>query len=154
MRLFRCNIDHQWLTRKALNPWLGSSESCGDQGRSMAQSDLWRALHINPDALLRLSETIRAWIAIILGLAACIALSCMAVVLVLLVRLGNQALFATGPGLEETAKNFVLAFATAFGGPFLVWRTWVAHRQATAAAEQARISLENHFTGIYSKSVE
>jgi len=47
-----------------------------------------------------------------------------------------------------------LAFASAFGAPFLVWRTWVAHQQAKAAAEQARVALENHVTGIFSKSVE
>jgi hypothetical protein len=47
-----------------------------------------------------------------------------------------------------------LAFASVFGGPLLVWRTWVAHQQARAARQQALVALENHITGIFSKSVE
>jgi uncharacterized protein YjbI with pentapeptide repeats len=73
---------------------------------------------------------------------------------ILLVRLGWNALAGETSSNQETIKNFLLAFASTFGVPFLIWRTWVAHRQARAALEQARIAAENHITGIFSKSVE
>lgn len=72
----------------------------------------------------------------------------------LLIRLGWDALWEAPPGNQEIIKNFLLAFASTFGIPFLIWRTWVAHQQARSAAEQARVALENHITGIFSKSVE
>lgn len=73
---------------------------------------------------------------------------------ILLIRLGLDALFSPSPVYQDSAKNFVLTFASAFGAPFLVWRAWIAHRQANAASEQARVAAENHITGIFSKSVE
>jgi hypothetical protein len=71
-----------------------------------------------------------------------------------LARLGWDALWLPNPQYQEASRNFFLAFAAVFGAPFLIWRTWVAHQQARAAVEQARVALENRFTGIFSKSVE
>jgi hypothetical protein len=68
--------------------------------------------------------------------------------------LGWDAFWLPNPQYQEASRNFFLAFAGVFGAPFLIWRAWVAHQQARAATEQARVALENHFTGIFSKSVE
>ena len=82
-------------------------------------------------------------------LAACALIS-----LLLLVRLGWDALTLSGTAYQESARNFLIAFAGVIGAPFLVWRTWVAHQQATAAVNQASVALKNHITGIFTKSVE
>src|SRR5580700_2561079 len=103
--------------------------------------------YLKPAQIKTAPDTLRAWAgaSIIIGLILFI-LSVM-VSSVLLVRLALDALFLPSPAYQETAKNFVLTFASAFGAPFLVWRAWIAHRQANAASEQARVAVENHITG-------
>ena len=91
---------------------------------------------------------------IIAGAAAVLFLYCLAIVAYLIFRLGQEALLYPHPNNQELTRNFLLAFAAVFGAPLLLWRAWVAHRQSRAATEQARIALENHVTGIFSKSVE
>jgi hypothetical protein len=112
------------------------------------------AFYLRPAQIQVVPEALRAWtgVSIIAGLV--LFILCVAVSFILLVRLGLDALLSPSPSYQETAKNFVLTFASAFGAPFLVWRAWIAHRQANAASEQARIAVENHITGIFSKSVE
>ncbi len=74
--------------------------------------------------------------------------------IVLLFSLAEDALTLPPPGGLDAARTFLAAFVGAFGAPFLIWRTWVAHRQAKTAAEQARVALENRFTGIFSDAVK
>lgn len=109
--------------------------------------ETWNALRLQSLPLQALVTF--AAIIVCATLVACLILIC-----ILLVRLGWDALFSPSPTYQEATKNFLLAFASAFGAPFLVWRTWVAHQQAKAASQQARVALENHITGIFSKSVE
>ena len=54
----------------------------------------------------------------------------------------------------EDTRNYVLTIAAAFGVPFLVWRSWIAHRQATAAREQVGISSATLSATTYAKAVE
>jgi hypothetical protein len=109
---------------------------------------------VRPFSINSLPEGVRAWATIAAIIAALAFVLCTIVSSFLLVRLGWDALWAAPPANQEIIKNFLLAFASTFGIPFLIWRTWVAHQQARAAAEQARVALENHITGIFSKSVE
>jgi len=117
-------------------------------------TSLWNQFFLNAPSIKRLPEWLRAWLTITASACVLAILFCLITVCILLVRLGIDALFAPFPNYQEAARNFLLAFASAFGAPFLVWRAWVAHRQAVASAEQARIALENHITGIFSKSIE
>jgi uncharacterized protein YjbI with pentapeptide repeats len=114
----------------------------------------WEAFHLDRDLITALPTIVRTWTTIAIIIALISSGICVAVSIALLVRLGWDALSLQGTAYQEAAKNFLFAFAGAFGAPFLVWRTWVAHKQATAAVEQARVALDNHITGIFSKSVE
>jgi hypothetical protein len=118
-----------------------------DQSKVDWLGTFYLRLHASP-------ETLRAWAGIAVIVALFLFIGSVITSAILLVRLGTDALFSSSPSYQETARNFVLTFASAFGAPFLVWRAWIAHRQANAAAQQARIALENHITGIFSKSVE
>jgi uncharacterized protein YjbI with pentapeptide repeats len=114
----------------------------------------WDALYLRPGSLAAIPEIARAWTSIALGVVLLAFLSCVVITCILLVRLGVDAVWSSSANYQEPTKNFLLAFASAFGAPFLVWRAWVAHQQAIAATQQARVALENHITGIFSKSVE
>jgi hypothetical protein len=114
----------------------------------------WNAFFLDEKTLDRLPDWIRSWTTIGVGFYLCALAVCLIVTAILLIRLGLDALLAPESELQQTIRNFLLAFASAFGAPFLVWRAIVAHRQATAASEQARIALESYATGIFSKSVE
>ena len=115
---------------------------------------IWDVLYLRPDAVASIAETLRAWASILLGLALIALFSCILLTCILLVRLGWDALSLPSPEYQNASRNFLLAFAGVFGAPLLVWRAWVAHRQAIAATQQARVATENHVTGIFSKSVE
>jgi uncharacterized protein YjbI with pentapeptide repeats len=117
-------------------------------------TDFYNALFLKRCAFNSLPDALRAWSTLGVTIALLALIVCVLVSTALLVRLGWDALWTPSPAYQEIAKNFLLAFVGAFGAPFLVWRTWVAHTQAKAAAEQARVALENHITGIFSKSVE
>jgi uncharacterized protein YjbI with pentapeptide repeats len=112
------------------------------------------AIYLKSDSIQAAPELIRAFTGVAVVAALLLFVACVIASYILLVRLGSDALFSSSPAYQETAKNFVLTFASAFGAPFLVWRAWIAHRQANAASEQARVALENHITGIFSKSIE
>ena len=117
--------------------------------------EVWSFLYLRrPIPIRDWPEAARAWISIALIVSSVCLLVCVLLTVCLLFRLAYDAFFETGPTYQEAARNFLLAFASAFGAPFLVWRTWVAHQQARAADAQARVALENHITGIFSKSVE
>jgi len=117
-------------------------------------NNLWNLFHLQLPAIKRSPKWLRAWVTIGAFVSVCALIACVIMISILLVRLGIDALLSPAPIYQEAARNFLLAFASAFGAPFLVWRAWVAHQQAKAAAEQARVALENHITGIFSKSVE
>lgn len=125
-----------------------------DENASEAKGSVWTALHLRPRAFRDFPEGLRAWVTIASAVALAGLVICVLITVFLLCRLGWDALSSPAPNYQEATKNFLFAFASAFGAPFLVWRTWVAHKQASAAAEQAHIALENHITGIFSKSVE
>ena len=114
----------------------------------------WNAFNLDDRALNRLPEWLRSWTTIGATIYLSALIACLIVVSVLVVRLGADALFSPTSNSQETIKNFLLAFASAFGAPFLIWRAIVAHRQARAATDQARIASENYVTGVFSKSVE
>ena len=116
--------------------------------------DLWSWLHLTSPPFDRSSETFRAWITIALLASGIAFIACTLLSAGLLVRLGWDAITAPAPIYQEAARHFLLAFAGAFGAPFLVWRAWVSHKQANAAVAQARVAHENHVTGIFSRSVE
>jgi uncharacterized protein YjbI with pentapeptide repeats len=115
--------------------------------------DTLEALHLNRNAF-SLSESIRASISVFTIIALLALTACTVIGLALLFRLGLDALTLPAAAYQEAARNFLFAFAGIFGAPFLVWRSWVAHQQATAALKQARVALDNHVTGIFSRSVE
>jgi hypothetical protein len=117
-------------------------------------TNIWDALFIRSASFALTPETIRAWTTIALAIALISLILWVPLSLALLGRLGLDAFWLPNPQYQEATRNFFLAFAAVFGAPFLIWRTWVAHQQARAAIEQARVALENHFTGIFSKSVE
>ena len=119
-----------------------------------AKTSIWEILYIRTDSFLRMAETVRAWTTIVSALALISLIVWIPLSLALLGRLGWDALWLPNPQYQEASRNFFLAFAGVFGAPFLIWRAWVAHQQAKAATEQARVALENHITGIFSKSVE
>jgi hypothetical protein len=118
------------------------------------KTNIWEIFFIRPASFLRAPEVIRAWATIISVLSLISLIVWVPLGLALLGRLGWDALSLPNPQYQEASRNFFLAFAGVFGAPFLIWRAWVAHRQARAATEQARVALENHITGIFSKSVE
>jgi hypothetical protein len=118
------------------------------------KSNIWSYFFVRGASVKCLPEWLRAWTTIVATICVANLLLCLLIICWLLVRLGIDALSASAPTYQETTRNFLLAFASAFGAPFLVWRAWVAHQQARAAAEQARVALENHVTGIFAKSVE
>src|ERR1700730_10717325 len=113
--------------------------------------EIWTSLHLRLPPFKQWSDGVRAWITIV---ASFFLIACMLMIVALLARLLWDAVLLPEPANQEATRNFVLAFASAFGAPFLVWRPWVAHKQATAAAEQARVALENLITGTFSRSVE
>lgn len=115
---------------------------------------IWDIFHIRPIALAQTPESLRAWATIIAAMALISLIICGLVGVALLGRLGMDAFQLPSPQYQEAARNFFLAFAGVFGAPFLIWRALVAHRQANAATEQARVAQENYVTGIFSKSVE
>lgn len=123
-----------------------------DKGNT--KRSLLTAFYVRPFDIEALPEGFRASMTIAAILAGVCFIICTALSGILLIRLGWDALWQPSPANQEIIKNFLLAFASTFGVPFLIWRTWVAHQQARAAAEQARVALENHITGIFSKSVE
>jgi uncharacterized protein YjbI with pentapeptide repeats len=114
----------------------------------------WDALYLRPSSLAVIPEVARAWTSIVLGIAVLSFLVCVVITCILLARLGLDAVSSPRTDYQEPARNFLLAFASAFGAPLLLWRAWVAHQQALAATQQARVALENHVTGIFAKSVE
>jgi hypothetical protein len=115
---------------------------------------VWDALYLRANLIEQTPEAVRAWTTIVVTIALISLLICILITCALLVRLGWDAVSLPTPSYQEASRNFLLAFASAFGAPLLIWRAWVAHRQAKAATEQARVALENHVTGIFSKSVE
>jgi len=115
---------------------------------------VWDALYLRPNLVEQVPETVRAWTTIVVAIVLISLLVCILLTCILLLRLGWDAVSLPNPSYQEASRNFLLAFAGAFGAPLLIWRAWVAHRQAKAATEQARVALENHITGIFSKSVE
>jgi len=115
---------------------------------------IWNYLFIQAPKFKHLPEWLRAWATVVVSICVVSFLFCLLIICVILVRLGIDALSYSTPAYQESVRNFLLAFASAFGATFLVWRAWVAHQQARAASEQARIALENHVTGIFSKSIE
>ncbi len=123
-------------------------------GTDSNSPDVWSLLLLRKLTINPRSEPVRTWITIVICALAITFAFCCLLSAALLVRLGWDALWSPHPAYQEAARNFLLAFAGAFGAPFLVWRSWVAHKQANAATEQARVALENHVTGIFSKSVE
>jgi hypothetical protein len=114
----------------------------------------WKVFFLQPRSVTHLPVWLRVSTMIAATVVLCSLLVCLTIISILLVRLGCDALFSSGVNYQEIVRNFLLAFASAFGAPFLVWRAWVAHQQANAAAEQARVALENHVTGILFKAVE
>jgi hypothetical protein len=115
---------------------------------------IWDLLYLRSDAANSFLESLRAWAGIILGLALITLFVCILLTCTLLIRLGWDAFSLPSPDYQNASRNFLLAFASAFGAPLLVWRAWLAHRQALAATQQARVAAENHITGIFVKSVE
>ncbi|TKT73116.1 pentapeptide repeat-containing protein [Afipia massiliensis] len=99
-------------------------------------------------------ETFRSWTTVSLTIGLIVFSLGVLISAILLFRLGVNALFSPDDSFQDAAKNFLFALAGAFGAPFLVWRTWVAHLQANAATAQANTALESHLTGIFAKSVE
>jgi hypothetical protein len=118
------------------------------------RTDRLEAFHLDRDAINALPDIFRAWTTVATIFALLALFTCTAISLALLIRLGCDALTLPGATYQEAAKNFLFAFVGVFGAPFLVWRTWVAHQQATAAVRQASVALDNHVTGIFSKSIE
>jgi uncharacterized protein YjbI with pentapeptide repeats len=116
--------------------------------------DYLEALHLDRNAIFSLPESLRALVTVSAIIALLAFVVCAFIGIGLLIRLGWDALTLPTTGYQEAARNFLFAFAGIFGAPFLVWRSWVAHQQATAALRQARVALDNHVTGIFSKSVE
>lgn len=119
-----------------------------------AKIELWEIFHIQPSLFAGAPEIMRAWTTIAVTLALVSLVVWVPLSLALLGRLGWDAYWLPNPHYQEASRNFFIAFAAVFGAPFLIWRAWVAHQQARAATEQARVALENHFTGIFSKSIE
>jgi uncharacterized protein YjbI with pentapeptide repeats len=117
-------------------------------------NEMWSFFHLKPLQVKQWPDGVRAWITVAAIVGCCSLVACIFIISFLLVRLGWEAVTNSSETYQETTKNFLLAFASAFGAPFLVWRTWVAHQQARAASEQARVALESHLTGIFVKSVE
>jgi hypothetical protein len=118
------------------------------------KTDICDILYVRPVSFARTPEAVRAWTTIALALALISLIVWVPLSLALLGRLGRDAFWLPNPQYQDASRNFFLAFAAVFGAPFLIWRTWVAHQQARAAIEQARVALENHFTGIFSRSIE
>ena len=112
------------------------------------------AFHLDRNAVFTLPAGVRASATVVTIIALFPLAACALISLLLLVRLGWDALTLSGTAYQESARNFLIAFAGVIGAPFLVWRTWVAHQQATAAVNQASVALKNHITGIFTKSVE
>jgi hypothetical protein len=115
---------------------------------------IWDVLYLRPSAVKLTPEALRAWASIVIAFALLALFACILLTCILLVRLGWDAIVLPSPDYQNASRNFLLAFASAFGAPLLVWRTWVAHQQARAATQQARVAAENHVTGIFSKAVE
>lgn len=109
---------------------------------------------IERNSLEAVPKLLRVWTTVSLTIGLIVFSLVVLIAAVLLFRLGIKALFSVDDSFQEAAKNFLFALAGAFGAPFLVWRTWVAHVQANAATTQATTAQESHLTGIFTKSVE
>ncbi|MDH2381446.1 pentapeptide repeat-containing protein [Bradyrhizobium sp. CER78] len=116
--------------------------------------DSFSAFYLDRSAFLALPAFFRASGTVSAIIAVMLFIVCAPLCFVLLFRLGFDAVMLPNTSYQDSARNFLVAFIGVFGAPFLVWRTWVAHQQATAAAKQASVALENHITSIFSKSVE
>src|ERR1700760_2885848 len=90
-------------------------------------NDHLTAFHVDQNAIASLPSNFRASIAVatIIGIIVSIGLAAMS--LVVLVRLGWDAVTLPGTTYQESAKSFILALAGIFGTPFLMWRAWVAY---------------------------
>jgi len=95
-------------------------------------NQLWTTFHLKPFAIKQWPDGIRAWIAIFAIGGCCVLIVCVLLISILLVRLGRDALVSPAPNYQEATRNFLFAFASAFGAPFIAWRTWVAHKMAIA----------------------
>lgn len=122
-----------------------------DDGKA---KDNFGVFYLDQGALLALPGFLRASGTVSAIIATILFIACALLCLVLLLRLGFDAATLPSPSYQDAARNFLVAFIGVFGAPFLVWRTWVAHQQANAAARQASVALDNHITSIFSKSVE
>ncbi|WP_139069926.1 hypothetical protein [Tardiphaga robiniae] len=123
-------------------------------GEAKTKLDIGDLFFVRASVLAQTPESLRAWSTIAAsGLLLSLTLLT-PLTLFILFRLAWDAVWLPAPEYQEFARNFVLTGIGLFGAPFLVWRTWVAHQQARAASEQARVALENHITGIFSKSIE
>jgi len=58
----------------------------------------------------------------------------------------------TGKG--DAFRNVGLIFLAVIGAPFVVWRSWVAQRQADTAAQQAQLAEDRSFSDLFTKAVE
>ena len=57
-------------------------------------------------------------------------------------------------GTGDAFRNVGLIFLAVIGAPFVVWRSWVAQRQADTAAQQAQLAEDRSFSDLFTKAVE
>ncbi|WP_315774611.1 MULTISPECIES: pentapeptide repeat-containing protein [unclassified Bradyrhizobium] len=121
---------------------------------SDTETDWLSDFFLNRKAIRALPSVARASASVIAIIAMLVFAALVLLSLFLLARLIWDALTLPSTVYQDSAKNFFFALVGVFGAPFLVWRTWVAHMQAAAAARQANVAFENQITGIFTKSVE
>ncbi|MEM9778765.1 MAG: pentapeptide repeat-containing protein [Pseudomonadota bacterium] len=75
---------------------------------------------------------------------------------VLLGKMGDGiATLGTGEGeVSAAVRNYALLYATLIGAPFLVWRTWLAQRQAQTARENLTLAQGNAVNETFTKAIE
>lgn len=57
-------------------------------------------------------------------------------------------------GGSDSLRNHLLAVAAVFGVPFIIWRSWIAHRQAESTQEQVTLTSATLAATTYAKSIE
>lgn len=64
------------------------------------------------------------------------------------------ALVLFGDGDDEAIRNVGLIFLAVVGAPFVLYRTWVAGKQAKTAEQQATLAEDRNFSDLFTKAVE